>query len=1079
MYSFFLFSDTTLTSTMSVTLPQLLETLRAATTADTSLLRASNEQLDAWEVQQEYWTGLLDITFDRSVPDVNIRRLAIIRFKNGVTRYWRDRIVNRVKVAIQPKTKEVLRTRLLDVVYEPDRVSARQVAVAIARIARLDYPSAWPTLFSSLHEAIVYAAHTISSPDARLVLIRAAETLVQVLKEFESVRVMAGRLRMQELARELLPSLLSIQAEVFTAAFADTEDLAAWAMTPHRAELIRASHLLLKAMQRLALSDVGLVSVRGVTPPQENIAYTFFAATPPQLSRIWAIRSVAAGLGPELALLLTKHMVAYAKIHLAFATRSSSNVVNWPGWDEAIAWYRGILREAASPGVDASISRPEGEDGAMYPYRLLVLALRLLHTSVEQWHRSALPTPAMFSGTQGAEFELDTVDILLSAYLRLTPVDLERWQENAEEFSIENDQADAELDIRPAAEQLISTLALRSRRGAAAGVDPRTPSVTEHIWGIFDASATYSTESLEDILAREAVYLAVGICRNDDALAEGDEDPGRLSTAIEMRLVPEANSDAGTAWVIIRRRVACLIWDWCEYVPDSARPAVYGLLVNLLRGPPGKTDAAVQLAAAKSLSGLADTILFDADVFSPYLGDILAGLMQLIVSGVVSEPDSIRILTNTLAVLTDRVGMRTLPYAQALLHLIPSLWDAQDPEARARPSIIEFLGKLARAVSPGLQAADDPTLLALHTVVAYVVRSSLDESAAPLLGYDACLLWARTLQSAHHFTMPLFSLLDLVAPLMLQPDNAPLSCRISDEAFMLMPQDVLRHFGSEIIGSIGEVLGDSESPTVLPPVQTLESIMRCLSFPDSYEALMYFAELLHRTDLVGSLVGTLVSDKEATTVATQFASVIARMAYMLPTPLFHELVRAGTPRVSSVVPLTCPGDVWNLLIPALTKCTEYINVTRRLKILALGLANIVRGAGDADIQVFKHIPIIIGVWTDVLGCVVEDASGFSQLYERETADALADEDIFDQLLAQDTWGELENQAPNAKRSEKLLENDPVTKVQLREYIATTLNGALAIHPEGSPSGTALRESLASMDPLVLEVLQKDLVQKPA
>lgn len=1064
---------------MNVTLPQLLDVLRASTTADTAVLRAANEQLDAWETQQLYWLGLLDIAFDRSVDSVDARRLAIIRFKNGISRYWRDRLVNRGKISIQKETKEVLRTRLLDVLYEPDRIVARQAGVAIARIARIDYPSAWPTLVKSLQDAILSAYGSLQSPDALLYLVRATETLVQLLKEFESVRVMAGRLRMQEIARDLLPTLLPVHSGVFDIAFGDAENTSVWATTPGRAILVQASHLLLKVLQRLALNDVGLLSTRGISGSQENLAYAFFATTPSQLTRIWAVRSVClSAVDAELSTALSKHTIAYAKVHTALALRPNGSAVRWPGWDQAALWYWGHLRDAASAGTAASIARPEGDDEALYPYRWLVLSLRLLHTTLDQWARGSSPVPAPFAGNQGAAFEIQAVDVLLSCYLRLTASDLERWEASPEEFSIECDQADAELDVRPAAAELLMTLSQHSRRGAAAGVDPRTPSVGEHLWDTFDAAAAYSTDTLDGVLARDAVYYAVGICRDENVLIEDETVSPRPGDAIEQRLLPEASLDPGSAWVVIRRRIARLLWEWCEYVHVQSRPAVYALLAGLLQSIPGKTDVAVQLEAARSLSGLADTVEFDADVFSPFLGDVLAGLVQLIASGAVSEPDSIRTLAAALAVVTERVGVRTLPYAPALLQLVPSLWDAEDPEARARPSIIEFLGKLARAISPSLDSPQDPTLLALHTAVAHVVRTSLAESAAPLLGYDALLLWARTLQSAQHFTVPLFMLLELVPHLMLQPDNAPLACRITDESFMLAPQDVLRHFGAQILEPIGTLLGDSGNPVVLPPLHTVEGIARCLAVPGSEDARVYFAEILGHAGIVGSLCATLAGREEATAVASQVATVVARLAYALPPPLFHELVRGGAAHMSKMVQLAAPQDVWSVVIPELARCTEYITVNRRMKIMALGLASIVRGAGDADTQALACIPDIIGVWTDVLGRVVEDGHGSSAVYERET-DAFGDEDVFDMLLANDNYNELENTAPNAKRSEALLAADPVTCVQLREYIAATLNGALAAHPETSSSGAVLRETLTRMDPMVIEVLQKDLVQKPA
>ena len=148
--------------------PALRDTLAAAArAADAATLQRVDAQLDVWETQSAYWEALLAVALDAlgntrgEVPFdtyVNARRLAMIRFKNGISKYWRARIVNRVAVTISREAKARIRTRLLDVLHEPDRAVAVQAAVAIARIARLDYPGEWPELVPTLQDALVQAA---------------------------------------------------------------------------------------------------------------------------------------------------------------------------------------------------------------------------------------------------------------------------------------------------------------------------------------------------------------------------------------------------------------------------------------------------------------------------------------------------------------------------------------------------------------------------------------------------------------------------------------------------------------------------------------------------------------------------------------------------------------------------------------------------------------------------------------------------------------------------------------------------------------------------------------------------------
>lgn len=1126
-------------------LPALLDTLAAATsTSDAALLQRANAQLDEWEVHEAYWEALLHVAFDTSPaprPDVadadNLRRLAIIRFKNGVLKYWRPRILRNGTFKISDAAKERIRSHLLQVLHETDRTVAVQAAVAIARIARMDYPDAWPKLVPMVREAIESATASIhraassgagmdsTAPDT-LLLLRACDVLRQCLKEFESVRVLAGKMRMTDLARTLLPSL----QPAFEQLFADTFHLpdpsaaavAAWAAVPGVHERIRACHLLFKVLHRLALADTGIISVqvqqsRG---KGDNLAYTFFICTPRQLESITQLRLYvleAAASEPHFSSLvvpLTKYMTVYAKFHLALVAKMHNKVASWPGWAEVAWWYWGVLRAAAHSGAAAALRKPEAASDevymAQYPYRWLVLALVLVRTTLMAWRRDR-PTDSPFFGVHGAQFELEAVDVLLSTYLRLTSDDLMRWEESPEEFAAEETQADADLDIRPAAESLLVALSQCCVRSVRVGVtSDMFANVAETVFNRFLASDTLERTALDAVLARDAIYTALGLCRDqlDPNLTEDDDEVGgaslgpeninRMYEAIRQRFVPEAllgPPDVNATWMVMRRRIAWLLWEWSDHVQTPARPQVYNVLVQLLRYEPGRTDAAVQLAAARSLMALADTVEFDAETFEPFLGDALAGLVCLIADGELTEVGSIRTVASTLSVLIDRMGPRSAPYAPRLVELVPTLWSHEDPEARAKPSILEFLGKLAVAVSPSLREPQDTVLLQLHTTVAHVVRDSLSPTLAPLLGYDALLLYAHTLQATQNLSSELFLLAEAVVPCVQQPDYSPLVCRIWEELCLLAPVDTLQRFGSEMYAELASLLADKDSPVIVAPVSAVECHLRALAADARREALHYFVELLHSTNVFAMLVTMLVRDEESAVIATRFVCVLSRLAYTLPAPVFHQMVRASAPAVAQTLPEKPAvqhalqqhqsGGLWLVLVPGMIRRVENMASMRKMKIAALGIASILRGATDAlDLPILGLVPDMVGAWTDVLGQVVEDAQGRSMLYEREESpdQPFGPEDLDDELdlgLLGSGFGALEDTSPTAKRSERLMEQDPVVTEPLRPYISASLNQALADHPQNTEGGAVLHQALASIDPLVLDVLHKDLLQPPA
>ncbi|PKI85615.1 hypothetical protein MVES_000710 [Malassezia vespertilionis] len=1085
----------------------LLDTLyTAAAASDAATLRDSNAQLDSWEALSTYWEALLHVAFDRGVTSgkypaaqyEHMRRLAIIRFKNGVAKFWRPRIVNRVAVKIDPATKERLRASLMGVLHEPDRVVAVQAAVAIAKLARLDYPDEWPRLIPMLREAILSSIATMCAGDSSvntarqtLVLLRAADVLRQCVKEFGTVRVLAGKLRMSELARLLLPELQPSFGELFYNTFpfgphSTPDAVLRWANEPGIVERIRAAHLLFKVLHRLSLADSGVISSRIDTSQGKpnNLAYNFFVTTPSQLQvlaglRDYVVGSEDAALGATIVP-LTKYMIAYGKFHLALIAKLHNNVSFWPAWPEIAWWYWSILQRTAADGSALSVLKPEAATDAdmraAHPYKWLVIALVLLRTTLFAWKRNR-PAGSAFVGMQGAQFELDATQVLLNSYLRLSQQDLQRWEESAETFAIEETQADPNMDIRPAAERLLLVLSQNCTRGARNGVDQAVlPHVSEFVYSKFEEAATMDTLSLDAVLARDALYTGLGLCRDqlDPALSEDEvgstpHDPAdmdRLTLAIRARFVPEAmyiSPRVDAAWIVMRRRIAWLLWEWSEYVRSDMRQEVYATLVSLMVTEYGRTDAAVQLAATRSLSALADTVEFEPDVFEPFLGDALAHMLRLVAHGDLEEPDSIRTVAKALSVIIERVGPRIVPFTPKLVEMLPVLWEHDDPEARVKPSILEFLGKLATASSAAF--ANDPRLQHLHEMIVRIVHASLSPALAPLLGFDGLLLFARTVQATPNMTAPLFGALALVSPLVLQPDYAPLACHVWEGACLLAPVDALQHYGSEMYATCASVLGEKDSPVVLSPLTALHCHLRALSVADAPDAIRYFAEILHTTHLFPLLLSTLLRGEETSVIESQFVVVLCRMAFLFPLPFFLELVRGSVPTLLQVwedkptLQATLvgkpAGSVWDVLIPYLVRCVQSMSSVSKMKLCSLGAATILRGAGPEDIQVLANLPALVGMWTDVLGLVVENEEGDSSVYntdplhDRVPGNEMLDDEL---ELGFDSYGPLEDTTPSGKRADALLSEEAARKTPLRPYLFASLNSALAAHPPGTPSG---------------------------
>ncbi|KAL4401035.1 intracellular protein transport protein [Malassezia pachydermatis] len=1053
-----------------------------ATTAqasNASTLQMADAQLADWEEEYTLWEALLQIALDPSVvasttilPALHqtVRQLAIIRFKNGIGKFWRARIIKQKKVVIPPEAKDRIRTRLMDILSEPEHSIAVHGALIIARIARLDYPDEWPDLVTKLQEAIMASIEAIHQAAAQstlahtaretTILLHACNVLRQCLKEFESVRLLAGRMRMTNLARTLLPSLQPAFLTLFQDTF-ETQDPVSWANQPGVWERIRASHLMLKVLHRLVRCDNGILASKVSSVDRPNLAYAFFECTPSQVTCILQRRTDLLTSAPSVIPALTKHMVGYVKLHLDMVAKMHSHVASWAVWPEVTQWYWTMLCAAAQEG--GAFTRDDDENEAVYPYRWLVLALSLVRLTLGIWKRNR-PAGTMFAGLPGAQFELQAVDVLLGTYMRLTQADLEQWQEVPETFAMEEAQNDTDVDIRPTAERLLLVLTQTSRRSGFDGAHT-IPSVAEYVWAKYEETAQWPA-TLEAVLAREAVYTALGICRDqlDGEIAEeGGHPSDRMAATIRDRLIPEAKMEADPIWLIVRRRIARLLWEWSEYVQTDTRTMAYALLVDLLREAPGRTDAAVQLAAAKTLAAIMDSVDFSEKLFEPYLGEALMALVHMLADQL-TEMDNIRTTATTLAILIERVGALIDPYTAGLLDMIARLWALPDPETRSKPSVLECLDKLVCASSERLR--DNPLLEHVHTLVARLVRSCLEPELSPLIGYDGLLLWAHALQYTPQLTAPLFALAELAPSLVTQPDFAPVVCQIWEDCALLASKDLL-HVSGPFYQALTQIVADPESPIMMSPLRAIATHLRCLD----EEGLQVLADLLTSTELGVAIVQGLRREEDFA-LGSHYALVAARMAFALPPHRYLDMVKVASVKANAPI----QGE----LVLTMLKWARMSPLLRVQKLVALALAQSIRYMTPEDLGVAGTIHEVMSYWMDVLGEVVEDEQGNSAVYEREDSPDREYEmgDADEIVLANNLAVEFAIDTSRNMRVEAMRRRDPIETVPLRAFIAEALNTALA-NTEGTQAGEIVRSHVQHADPLILETLHADLRQRPA
>uniref|UniRef100_A0A672QD90 Importin-11 n=1 Tax=Sinocyclocheilus grahami TaxID=75366 RepID=A0A672QD90_SINGR len=168
----------------------VLQALTQATSQDSAVLKPAEEQLRQWETQPGFYSVLLSI-FNNHLLDVNVRWLAVLYFKNGIDRYWRKVAPH----ALSEEEKSSLRAGLITNFNEPVNQIATQIAVLIAKVARLDCPRQWPELIPILLESV--------KVQDSLQQHRALLTFYHVTKTLASKRLATDRRLFQDLASSI------------------------------------------------------------------------------------------------------------------------------------------------------------------------------------------------------------------------------------------------------------------------------------------------------------------------------------------------------------------------------------------------------------------------------------------------------------------------------------------------------------------------------------------------------------------------------------------------------------------------------------------------------------------------------------------------------------------------------------------------------------------------------------------------------------------------------------------------------------------------------------------------------------
>ncbi|BGP28678.1 hypothetical protein JCM10296v2_000414 [Rhodotorula toruloides] len=990
---------------------EVFQALAHALSPDQMHRQHSLDLLQRWATMPGYYSFLVGVFAQREGVPREIRLQAAVQFKNGLDKYWRKgapKYVHSSPDGISAEEKDSIRPQLLEMVDERDHVLAVAVASSIAKVAGYDYDQDWKILPHALLSSLQTG---LSHPDratGRLVLARTLLFLHAVIKALSAKRMPRGRANMMRLAEMLFSPVRQLHEQVLQQAVQrlQAEGLAASANDAGVPEEIESAMLASKTLQYLLL--YGCTESHMAAEARDFFTTslsTFQSLLTLRLTLLQSSQTVSAS--PRLTY-LTRHVIKFGNMYRTLLRDSPGRFADMGVSDRILELYYQVVL-----GAVANVRNNVSDDvTALYPTRLVVQALLLVKSLLGDWDgRAPLDPPEGFV----EQF----TDLLVKQLLPLRQDDLEKWQEDPEEWMNEEEMERWEFDLRPCAENVLKALASVQREKVG-------PILVQLLQSVANP------QTMDELLLKEAVYTAVGRSPSEFEPYIPFEDWLRNTLAAEC---------AGTdpTYRIIRRRVAWLLGQWVgEDIAGSSRPQIYSLLVHLLSRNES-TDTAIRLTAARSLAKC-DTWDFDRTVFVPLLPKAIEEIVQLLSE--VSLTDSKMRLNETLGVVIDRVGPEIAPYAEQLAVILTQLWQAAD-ENHFQASVLVTFTKLAEALDAGSQV--------LQSQACPIIRYSVDPSqpAHVYLNEDGLELWQILLRRSSSLSAEMLGLLPILVTLLGTGMDILPRCLLILESYLLLDAAaVLSLCANEVFAAVQDLLDGLKLEAVKVILHALNTVFQ-LAPPAMW------AGPLDASGCFAAFVKTISANDHSALIVSKYLCSISRIVLASP-EAFHTLVAATASRLNAT-----PDQILELVMTQFIERLDNLSQGAQRKLVAVTLAHLVATVNPV---ILGRMADLVSLWSSVLAQTEESESGDADLYHYEDYQSDVEQD----------WTEtLETQ-----RRQEMQKRDPIRASNLKMVIRQKLGEAQSLNG-GEEAFRQQWLDPSKVDPLFVEDLVNRLEGKLA
>lgn len=748
----------------------VLQVLTQATSQDTAVLKPAEEQLKQWETQPGFYSVLLNIFTNHSL-DINVRWLAVLYFKHGIDRYWR-RVAPH---ALSEEEKSTLRAGLITNFNEPINQIATQIAVLIAKVARLDCPRQWPELIPTLIESVKV------QDDLRQH--RALLTFYHVTKTLASKRLAADRKLFYDLASGIYTfacSLWNHHTDTFLQQVSSGNEVA-----------------VLSSLERtlLSLKVLRKLTVNGFVEPHKNMEVMGFLHG--IFERLKQFLECSRNIGTDNVCRdrLEKTIILFTKVLLDFL-------------DQHPFSFTPLIQRS----LEFSVSYVFTEVGEGVTFeRFIVQCMNLIKMIVKNY---AYKPSKNFEDSSPETLEAHKIKMsfftyptlteicrrLVSHYFLLTEEELTMWEEDPEGFTVEETGGDSwKYSLRPCTEVLFIDIFHEYNQTL-------TPVLLEMMQTL---QGPTNVEDMNALLIKDAVYNAVGLAAYELF------DSVDFDQWFKNQLLPELQV-IHNRYKPLRRRVIWLIGQWISVkFKSDLRPMLYEAICNLLQDQ----DLVVRIETATTLKLTVDDFEFRTDQFLPYLETMFTLLFQLLQQ--VTECDTKMHVLHVLSCVIERVNMQIRPYVGCLVQYLPLLWKQSEEHNMLRCAILTTLIHLVQGLG-----ADSKNL---YPFLLPVIQLSTDVSQPPhvYLLEDGLELWLVTLENSPCITPELLRVFQNMSPLLeLSSENLRTCFKIINGYIFLSSTEFLQTYAIGLCQSFCELLKEITTEGQVQVLKVVENALK-------------------------------------------------------------------------------------------------------------------------------------------------------------------------------------------------------------------------------------------------------------